>query len=56
MMDEHCDFGTIFNRKDDYSITWVFEAYHVEEMMGKRTAWRPRKSTSVEEMANPFST
>jgi hypothetical protein len=26
----------------------------MEETMDKRTTWRPRKSTSVEEMANPF--
>ncbi len=37
MTDEHCDFRTIFNRKDDYSITWVFEADHLEETTDKRT-------------------
>ncbi len=56
MADEHCNFGTIFNRKDDYSIKWVFEADHVEETTDKRTTWLPRKFTSVEEIANPFST
>jgi hypothetical protein len=56
MMDEHRDFGTIFNRKDDYSINVVFMVYHMEEATDKRTTWRPRKFTSMEEMSNPFST
>jgi hypothetical protein len=39
MIDEHCDFGTIFNRKDDYTIMWVLEANLVEEATDKRTTW-----------------
>jgi hypothetical protein len=37
-------------------ITWAFMAMHVEEMTDKRTTWRPRKSTSVEEMPSHFPT
>jgi hypothetical protein len=48
MTDEHCDFKTIFNRKDVVVVVVV--------VTDKRVTWRPRKSTSVGEMTNPFST
>ncbi len=45
-----------FQARTDTVIMWVFMAIHVEEATNKRTTWRPRKSTNVEEMPSHFPT
>ncbi len=51
--DEHLNYRTSFNSRDEYNLTWACMANHVEEMMDKRKTWRPRKFTSVEKMSCP---
>jgi hypothetical protein len=52
--DEHLNFGTSFNSRDEHCKDLGLYANHVEEKMGRRKTWRPWKFISVEEMSTPF--
>jgi hypothetical protein len=52
-MDEHLNYDTNFNSRDEYNLTWACMADYVEEITDKRKTWRPRKFTSMEKMSCP---